>query len=82
VQLLEEGKKGACHLLVEVKGHHDITSKKCKTIHAAVDVARDRVIRQLTEVRDKILTVRRRPKKFSFERHRRALNCLQGRPSR
>ena len=78
VQLFEEGPKSGCHVLVEVKGHHDVNVRELQDgIHAAVDVARDRVVRQLTEIRDKMLTVRRHPKKFSFARLGRALGWLR-----
>ncbi|HWE29931.1 MAG TPA: HPF/RaiA family ribosome-associated protein [Polyangia bacterium] len=78
VQLFEEGPNGGCHVLVEVKGHHDINVRELQDgIHAAVDVAKDRVTRQLTEIRDKMLTQRRHPKKFSFERLGRALGWLR-----
>ena len=80
VQLFEEGTKGGCHVLVGIKGHHDLNIREIQdTIQAAVDVARDRVIRQLTELRDKILTVRRHPKKFSLQRLGRALGWLRTR---
>ena len=79
VQLFEEGPHGGCHVLVNIKGHHDINVRELQDggIHAAVDVAKDRVIRQLTEVRDKILTQSRHPKKFSFARLGRALGWLR-----
>ena len=75
VQLFEEGTHGGCHVLVAVKGHHDLNVRELQAggIYAAVDVAKDRVVRQLTEVRDKILTQARHPKKFSFARLGRAL---------
>ena len=75
VQLFEEGTKGGCHVLVSVKGHHDINVRELQDggLYAAIDVAKDRVVRQLTEIRDKILTQSRHPKKFSFGRLGRAL---------
>ena len=64
-------------MLVEVKGHKDINVREMQdNIRAAVDVAKDRVIRNLTEIRDKMLTQRRHPKKYSFGRLRRALGWL------
>lgn len=83
VQLFEEGPQGGCHVFVEVKGHRDINVRELQdSIHAAVDVARDRVVRQLTEIRDRLLTVRRHPKKFSFARLGRALGWMRGRRTR
>jgi ribosomal subunit interface protein len=77
VQLFAEGPSGGCHVLVEVKGHHDVNVRELQdTIFAAVDVARDRVVRQLIEVNHKILTRRRHPKKLGFARIGRALGWL------
>ena len=62
VQLFTEALQGGCHVLVEIKGHRDINVRELQdNIQAAVDVAKDRVVRQLTETRDKILTQRRHP---------------------
>ena len=74
VQLYPEGAHGACHVLIEIKGHQAINVREMQdTIFAAIDVAKDRVLHALTEVRDRLLTTRRHPKKFSFERLGRAL---------
>jgi len=62
VQLYLEGAHAVCHVLVEVKGHHDINVRERQdTIFAAVDVAKDRVVHALTDVHHKILTQRRHP---------------------
>jgi ribosome-associated translation inhibitor RaiA len=83
VQLFAEGPSGGCHVLLEIKGHKDINVREMQdNIQAAVDVAKDRVIRNLTEMRDKMLTQRRHPKKFSFDRLRRALGWLSDNRSR
>lgn len=83
VQLFTEGPNGGCHVLVEIKNHHDINVRELQdSIPAAIDVAKDRVVRQLTEVRDKILTQRRHPKKFSLARLSRALGWLTDNRSR
>ncbi|MCA1664922.1 MAG: HPF/RaiA family ribosome-associated protein, partial [Myxococcales bacterium] len=83
VQLFSEGQNGGCHVLVEMKGHKDINVREMQdNIQAAVDVAKDRVIRNLTDVRDKILTQRRHPKKLSLGRLRRALGWLSDNRSR
>jgi ribosome-associated translation inhibitor RaiA len=74
IQLYPEGAQGACHVLVEIKGHQAINIRERQdTILAAIDIAKDRVLHALTEVRDRLLTTRRHPKKFSFERLGRAL---------
>ena len=74
VQLYSEGAHGACHVLVEIKGHQDINIRELQdTIFAAIDIAKDRVLHTLTEIRDRLLTQRRHPKKFSFARLGRAL---------
>ena len=83
VQLFSEGPSGGCHVLVEIKGHKDINVRELQdNIQAAVDVAKDRVIRNLTEIRDKMLTQRRHPKKISFDRLRRALGWMGDNRSR
>ena len=74
VQLYPEGAHGACHVLVEIKGHQDINIRELQdNLFAAIDVAKDRVLHALTDLRDKLLTQRRHPKKFSFARLGRAL---------
>lgn len=83
VQLFAEGDKAnhyGCHVLVEVKGDRSINVRELEqTIFAAIDVAKDRVITNLTELRDRLLTVRRRPKKYSFARLARALGWIRQR---
>jgi ribosomal subunit interface protein len=78
VQLFAEGDHGGCHVLVELKGHHEINVRELQdNIQAAVDLAKDRVLRQLTEQRDKILTQRRHPNKLSFGRLGRVLGWIR-----
>ena len=78
VQLFSEGVYGGCHVLVEVKGHHEINVRELQdNIEAAVDVAKDRVLRQLTETRGKIITQRRQHARFSFIRLGRALGWIR-----
>ncbi|HEX8951521.1 MAG TPA: HPF/RaiA family ribosome-associated protein, partial [Polyangia bacterium] len=78
VQLFEEGPKSGCHVLVHLKGHHELNVRELQDgIPAAIDIAKDRVTRQLTEARDKILTQGRHPKKFSFARLGRALGWVR-----
>lgn len=77
VQLFAEGDKGnhfGCHVLVEIKGDRTINVREVDdTLYEAIDLAKDRVVRSLTELRDMLLTTRRRPKKYSFARLARAL---------
>ena len=74
VQLYPDGAHGGCHVLVDLKGHQAINVRERQdTIFAAIDVAKDRVLHALTDVRDRLLTTRRHPKKFSFDRLARAL---------
>ena len=62
MQLFAEGPNGGCHVLVEIKGHHDVNVRELQdNIQAAVDVAKDRVVRKLTEMRDKMLMQRHHP---------------------
>ena len=78
VQLFAEGTQGGCHVLVEIKGHHDVNVRELQdNIRAAVDVARDRVVRRLTELRDKIVMQRRHPRRTSYARLGRALGWLR-----
>jgi len=83
VQLFAEGPNGGCHVLVEIKGHKDINIRELQdNIQAAVDIAKDRVVFSLTEIRDKMLTQRRHPKKFGVGRLQRALGWLTDNRSR
>jgi ribosome-associated translation inhibitor RaiA len=83
VQLFVEGTKGGCHVLVEVKGHHDVNVRELQdSVLAAVDVARDRVIRRLAVMRDKMIMRRRHPRRFSFARLGRALGWVQANHTR
>ncbi len=77
VQLYRETDRGAhvgCHVLVEMKGHHDINIREVAgDVQAAIDLAEGRLIPVLTEHRDRTLTLRRHPIKYSLERVGRAL---------
>jgi ribosome-associated translation inhibitor RaiA len=78
VQLFSEAEYGGCHVLVEIKGHHDINVRELQgNIEAAIDLAKDRVLRRLTATRDKILTQRRHPHKLGFARLGRALGWIK-----
>jgi putative sigma-54 modulation protein len=77
VQLFTEGVYGGCHVLVEIKGHHEINVRELQdNIQAAIDLAKDRVLRRLTETRDKIISQRRQHGRFSFTRLGRALGWI------
>lgn len=82
VQLCHEGDQDnpfGCHVLVEVKGHHVINVRETQAdIFSAIDLAKDRVLRRLTEVRHRMLTLRRHPKKYSFDKLARALGWRRG----
>ena len=86
VQLFADGEKGnhfGCHVLISVKGNRDINVREVdETLYAAIDLAKDRVLRRLTELRDRILTVRRHPRKYSLSRLGRALGWIRGRSPR
>jgi ribosomal subunit interface protein len=83
VQLFAEGDKAnqfGCHVLVSVKGDHDINVREVdSTLYAAIDVAKDRVLRRLTELRDRMLTMSRHPHKYNLEKLGRALGFLRKR---
>jgi ribosomal subunit interface protein len=86
VQLFAEGDKAnhfGCHVLVEVKGDRGINVREIQEdLYAAIDVAKDRVLRQITETRDKMLTMRRHPKKYSLAKLGRALGWFRRNPPR
>ena len=72
-QLLPEGDKGnhfGCHVLIEMKGHAPIN------VREVIDVAKDRTLHALVDARQKMLTQRRHPKKYSFARLGRALGWV------
>ena len=81
IQLFADGVRATpfgCHVLVEIKGDHAINVREAQDdLYAAIDLAKDRVLRQLTELRDKMLTVRRHPHKSGFARLGRALGWIR-----
>ncbi len=87
VQLFREGNKGpffGCHVLVEAGGRHERHEINVREIdktnlYEAIDLAEARVLRQLSELRDELLTVRRHPRKYSIERFLRALGIRRAR---
>lgn len=77
IQIYQESERTqqvGCHLLVEVKGHHDINIREVDNdLFATVDLAKDRAFTALTELRDRMLTLSRHPKKYSFGKIMRSL---------
>ncbi len=77
IQLYQETERGnqmGCHVLIELKGHTDINIREVDgDLFAAIDLAKDRAMTALTEHRDRLLTLSRHPKKYSFEKIARAL---------
>jgi ribosomal subunit interface protein len=80
VQLFTDGdpeRRFGCHVLVSVKGDHDINVREQdQTLYAAVDVAKDRVLRRLTELRHRLTSARRHPQKHHLSRLQRALGWI------
>ncbi len=70
VQLFTDGDKSnrfGCHVLIAVKGNHDLNVRELdSTLYAAIDVAKDRVMHRLTELRDRMLTMRHHPKGYAL----------------
>ena len=58
-----------CHVLLEIKGHHDINVREIdETLFAAIDNTKDRVLHALTQLRNRILTTRRHPRSSDVQR--------------
>lgn len=72
VQLFTETDRGmirGCHVRLAIKGHHDINVREIdETLFAAIDVAKDRVLHALTQLRNRILTTRRHPRLHDLAR--------------
>ena len=74
----ERGHHNECHVLVELKGGHKINIRERDPVMgAAIDQAADRVIVNLSEVKDRLITLSRHPKKYSFARLARALGWIR-----
>jgi ribosomal subunit interface protein len=74
VPATERGGQMSCHIHIELKGHRDINiSEIAGDVHAAIDLAQERALRALTEQRDKMLTLSRHPRKYSFDKLARIL---------
>ncbi len=83
IQLQPETERGGqigCHVLVEIKGHNDLNVREIASdVHAAIDLANERVMPLLTDLRDKKLTLARHPKKYSLGKLARALGWRRAR---
>jgi len=64
-----------CHVMVQLPGHgHDFNvTEEGKDLYAAIDVAEKRLLRRLLDLRQRRLTEKRHPKKYSLGRLARAL---------
>src|SRR5689334_20756520 len=78
---LELGQRDApyrCHVLVQLRGHHDINvTEEGEDLYAAIDLAKKRLLRCLVDDRQKQQTLSRHPRKFSAERIERALRTAR-----
>jgi len=72
-----------CHVLLELSHRHEISIREeDRDLYEAIDLAQKRVIRALTEYRDRQLTEGRRTRKYSLERLGRALGWAPRRSER
>jgi ribosomal subunit interface protein len=78
----ERGHRWGCHVLLRASGHQEMNIREIDDdLFAAIDLAAGRLLRTLTELKDRRLTLSRHPKKYSFERLARALGWGRSRPS-
>jgi ribosomal subunit interface protein len=81
IQLFAEGDKAdhfGCHVYLDSKGHQRVNVREIQNdLYSAIDLAKDRVVRNIIEIRDRMLTLRRHPKKYSFARLGRALGWIR-----
>jgi ribosome-associated translation inhibitor RaiA len=77
IQLIHEARRDAqlaCHVLAQLKGHQDVNVRELASdAMTAIDLMHDRLLPLLTEQRDRLLTLRRHPRKYSVRRLLRAL---------
>src|SRR5262245_27346487 len=58
-----------CHVLLELSHRHEISIREeDPDLYEAIDLAQKRLVRALTEYRDRQLTEGRHARKYSFER--------------
>jgi ribosomal subunit interface protein len=75
--------KFGCHVLLEVSPRHEINVREeDHDLYEAIDLAQKRVLRALTDYRDRRLTVSRRTRKYSISRLVRALGFSSRSPGR
>ena len=68
-----------CHVLVQLPGHgHDLNvSEEGNDLYAAIDLAEKRLIRRVLDLRQRRLTEKRRPKKYSWQSVARVLRSAR-----
>jgi ribosomal subunit interface protein len=82
IQLFREADQFCCHVLVETKGRHQVNVREVhRDLYAAIDLAKDRVTVALNQMHSRWLTLRRHPKKYSWEKLARALGWIHRRES-
>jgi ribosomal subunit interface protein len=81
VQLYRTGDREiryGCHVLLELTHRHDINVREeDRDLYEAIDLAQKRLVRVLTEYRDRQLTEGRHARKYSFDRLSRALGFFR-----
>ncbi len=80
VQLYKTGDREVrygCHVLLELSHRHDISIREeDRDLYEAIDLTQKRLLRALTDYRDRQLTEGRRARKYSFDRLARALGWV------
>jgi len=72
-----------CHVLLELVHRHDINIREeDRDLYEAIDLAQKRLLRAVTDYRDRQLTEARHSRKYSFERLTRALGWGRRRAER
>jgi ribosome-associated translation inhibitor RaiA len=73
----ERGHHYECHVVIELKRGRTLNIReRDPVLNAAIDQCSDRVVNNLTEMKDRMLTTTRHPKKYSLARIARALGWL------
>ena len=74
---LDTGERDArfsCHVLVQLPGHRDVNiSEHSQDLYAAIDLAEKRLMSALVALRERQVTVGRRPRKYSLRKIARML---------
>lgn len=72
-----------CHVLLEIAHRHEINIREeDHDLYEAIDLAEKRLVRAVTDFRDRRLTENRHPRKYSFDRLTRALGFGRRRAER